>query len=88
MSAVSNLHDRDVLGGGYPSGITTIDERRRWNQARLVALALARTSEPDMPNTEFIYRTARSIYGATEFAAGTEEELAAEIADARAEGWL
>jgi hypothetical protein len=83
-----SLSSLDVVGGSYPAGVVTESDRRRWNQARLVALALARVAEPDMPNAAYVYMQARAIYQQEELATGTDAELAEAIAVARSQGWL
>jgi hypothetical protein len=88
---LSALDTRDVCGAGYPADATTPEQRRRWNQARLIALALYRLHEPAMLAGEYAQGTlmmAQSVYRQRDYATGTDEELAEDIADALAEGWL
>lgn len=37
---LASLEERDILGADYPEAAITPEERRRWNPARLLALAL------------------------------------------------
>ena len=48
----------------------------------MIALLIARTGKPDMPNTQFLYMQAQSIYRQSELATGTDAELAEEVARA------
>lgn len=89
---MESLGSCDVTGASYPSDVRGPDERRRWNQARLVALALHEAYEPtSIQPGEFsqsLYMFAQSIYHQAEFATGTDEELAEEISTALRRGWL
>lgn len=69
------------------------EDRRRWNQARLVALAVHHAFVPSMlvgEYTQELYMMAGSIYRQSRdsFPTGTDEELASEIATAVESGWL
>jgi hypothetical protein len=90
---LATLNDHDVMGGFYPTNATTAEERRRWNQSRLVALALHHQFEPSMQPGEYsqsVFMMAGSIYSEdrAEFPTGTDEELAEEIELAVEVGWL
>lgn len=93
MQILASLKERDVLGAYYPEGAVTPEERRRWNQARLLALVLYHGFEPSMrpgEHTQELYMTAGSIFRQSKstFPTGTDEELASEVAGAVESGWL
>jgi hypothetical protein len=90
---LGSLEERDALGGYYPSGAVTPEDRRRWNEARLLALAIYHTFVPSMLAGEYsseLYLMSSSIYGQsrTEFTTGTDEKLASAVAMAVERGWL
>lgn len=87
------LDTRDVTGGCYPPEVTGPVDRLRWNQARLVALALYHAHTTAMLAGEYsqeLYLMAGAIYrqSRTEFPAGTREELREDLSDAIELGWL
>jgi hypothetical protein len=74
-------------------GVSDLEDRRRWNQARLLAVALYHTFEPSMLPGEYtqqLYTMAIAIYcqSRSTFPTGTAEELAKEVAAAVERGWL
>ena len=74
-------------------GVSNLEDRRRWNQARLLALALSHTFEPSMLPGEYtqqLYSMAVAIYrqSRSTFPTGTAEELAKDVAAAVERGWL
>jgi hypothetical protein len=90
---LASLEERDVLGTCYAEGVMAPEDRRRWNQARLVALAVHHAFVPSMlvgEYTQELYMMAGSIYRQSRdsFPSGTDEELASEIATAVESGWL
>ena len=90
---LSSLDELDVTGGSYPSDVTEHDDRLRWNQSRLVALAFYHAFEPTMLAGEYrqeLYMLAGSIYrqDTRVFHTGTTDELATEITDALVRGWI
>ena len=90
---LASLAERDVLGTCYPEGVSAPEERRRWNQARLVALAIYHGFEPSMlvgEYTQELYLMAGSIFRQSQdaFPTGTDEELASEVATAVESEWL
>jgi hypothetical protein len=73
------LDERDVAGGFYPTRVVDEEDRRRWNQCRLLALALYREFEPSMLPGEYsqsVFMMAGSIYveDRTVFLTGTDDE--------------
>lgn len=89
----ADLAERDVLGGCYPAGVTTDEDRRRWNQCLLLALGYYRVFEPGALPVEFAsekIQMAWAIYNQDrgQYPTGTDAELVEEIVDARAGGWL
>jgi len=89
---LDTLVDHDVTGACYAADVQEPDQRRRWNQARLVALALHHAYETSevLPGelSQSLLMLTRSIYRQAEFATGTDEELAEEISTALSQGWL
>jgi hypothetical protein len=90
---LEQLAERDVATGHYPTPVVSREERRRWNQAILLSLAIYYAYVPSMLVGEYSqerFALALSIYrqDRDEFPTGSDEELADEIASAVAQGWL
>ena len=92
---LASLDELDVTGAKYPSDVTGPTDRLRWNQSRLVALALYQTFEPSSLPGEYsqeLYLMAASIYRLStsrpEFQSGTLAELATDVRAAAVRGWL
>lgn len=90
---MSRLDSRDVVGGAYPSGLVTEEQRRRWNQARLISLALHHVHEDGMLPGEYsqsVYMLALSIFRQDPaiYTTGTPDELRQEVEFALKQGWL
>jgi hypothetical protein len=79
----------DVRGTPYPPYVSSTEERLRWDQATLVALATsAAHEEAGQADLAFVWHTSRAIYNDPEFATGTAEELASMVDDAVELGFL
>ena len=90
---LEQLAEHDVAHGHYPTTAASREDRRRWNQAILLSLAIYHAHVPSMLPGEYSqerFSLAASIYGQdrSAFPTGSNEELADEIASAVAQGWL
>lgn len=87
------IGQRDVAGRYYPTDVANDEDRRRWNQSRLLALALHHRLEPSMQQGEYsqsVSMMAGSIYvrDRTVFLTGTDDDLSEMLTDAVEAGWL
>ena len=90
---LASLETQDISGSRYPRYVVDPEDRIRWNQARLIALAIYRAHIPSMHSGEYsaeLYALAGSIFrqSRVQFPTGTRSDLGAELADAVERGWL
>lgn len=79
----------DVRGTPYPPYIIGEEQRIRWDQCTLAAMALSVQGEPDgRIDWRFVLYTTRVLYGDPQFTSGTAEELATMEAEAVEMGML